>query len=133
MKGEINIWRSNDPGDPNVMSIEVIDDSSGTHFLTFTLTAENLMLALTGRGGIECEFTLRGLERVGLIREHKEEIIILPEDYTKANLEEEVKLQWEVDGWIARMEDVHNHHRQKNVGNNNIAHTVTFYRYLKPS
>lgn len=110
MKGNINISRVHD-GTKHWIRTTVEDENSHITFLTLELTLENMMLALTNLGNIDCEFELRGLENIGKKLEHKTEYVYLPNAFQATDeAREEVLKAYEVDGWNARKSDISNHH-----------------------
>lgn len=50
--------------------IEITDDLSFVQFLDLKMTAEEFVSAIGGLGHVPCEFTLRGLDKVGKVHEH---------------------------------------------------------------
>jgi len=83
--------------------ISVEDVLSRTRFIEFSMSAEDLMLALTGQGNMKCEFELRGLELIG--KEHQNRDVTIPEITTHLSdkeflkVIEQVRPHYEVDGW----------------------------------
>jgi hypothetical protein len=104
MKFQLRIshYTSNKPPYRGV-TLEVIDELSGTHFLQLELTHEQLGRVL-GSMGVECEGEVRGLDRVGMKREIERFTIpkVKGMSYDKKTvrkyLEKNAKPH-EVDGW----------------------------------
>lgn len=130
MKGKISIARFMSNREPERgISITVEDELSGVRFLEVTMSAETLGNVITGLGGQDCEFELRGAELIGLKQEHKEESIAVPEFPGRLS-EKQINLllsPYEVDGWMGRGSDVNNHHRYDNKSK---TVRVTFFRYV---
>ena len=131
MKGKISLGRYNNANDiPLQIHIRLEDDLSGVEFLSIEMSLENLANLITGMGYLDCEFQLRGLDKVGLTREHKIEIIELPDDFRSYEKDVEEKITnilqyYEVDGWIGRRSDVTNGHNRAKGKN---AQSVSFTR-----
>jgi len=104
--------------------IEVEDARSHTTFLTLTISPEELACALGGRGFRPCSLELNGLDRLGLVFEHKvEHLPAFPiSGFSADTAARQAALDahvapWEVDGWIASTTDLLNSH---NAGKGNL-------------
>lgn len=128
-KGNISIIRYSST---STMKIELRDESSGIRFLEVELTAGDLMLALSGRSEMDCEFELRHLENVGKLREHKEEVVPIPTMGVRVSDEAITKAlePFEVDGWKARREDTKNHHCFVEYNAEYSLYRVSFTRFV---
>jgi hypothetical protein len=129
---------------PDVMRLEVVDESSGISFLEINLTPGDLMLSLTGRN-VECKMEVRGLRLVGMKSEHKTEEVEFSMWDTRAEREgldddqsspATVKAlkKFEVDGWRGRVSDLFNGHRtvRDKDPKKPSRQSVNFYRFVNP-
>lgn len=138
-KGHITISLIRSNLDSDHMRIQIEDDSSRIHFLEARLGVEDFMRALAGRGYIDCEFELRGVENVGKILETKQENVFV-EDGDYAPLEWRVRCaveRFEINGWTGRNRDAMNHHRANRKipcpeGKEGVWYAVTFHRHVNP-
>lgn len=113
----------------NVMRITVEDNLSGKEVIRVEIDPSELMTALTTVALRPCEFRL-DTEFLGKRREAKSEKISLA-DFNMYRLTDQEVTQllkpYEVDGWVARRQDVNNHH-------NRDAHgfvKITFVRFVE--
>lgn len=88
LEGKINIIRPMN-SDNDGIRIELIDENSHIHFLELKMTLADFTKAVTGQGYIPMEFTVRGLENVGLVKEQLPLTFPLPPD-TNFSSEKEV-------------------------------------------
>ena len=75
MKGKITISRVSSSDRDDYVWISVVDEKSGEHFVEVEMGLLEFANALTGYGFVDCEFVLRGTDKVGMIRETKTELI----------------------------------------------------------
>jgi hypothetical protein len=112
IKGRLRLGVTTSNQEDDYASLEITDDDAGVQFLSGKCSLEAIAQALLGRREIEIDLTLRGLEKLGTIREHKREVV--PYDcYQSPRTEEhiaEVLAPFEVDGWQARRGDLWNGH-----------------------
>lgn len=133
MKGKITLGRYDNYDEPLPIHITIKDDLSGIEFIKISMTLENLANLITNRGYIDCDFEFNAIEKVGLTREHKTEIVELPEEIMFISKPENEKVlddalkPFEVDGWIGRKSDLTNYHNR--VKNKN-AFSVSFFRWV---
>lgn len=129
MKGNISVLRYSST---STMKIELRDESSGVRFLEVELTAEDLMLALSGRSEMDCKFELKYVESIGKLREYKEEIVPIPTMGVRVSDEAIIRAlePFEVDGWSARREDAKNHHRFVEYSAEYSLYRVSFTRFV---
>jgi hypothetical protein len=119
-------------GDSDYISIQLEDISSSTRFCEVRIKYAEFTQALTGRGYMPMAFELRA-SKVGLIREHKRELVEFR--YKNWDKREEEAAQalipFEVDGWKGSISDMLNYcHR--NVNKDGIDYQeVTFTRYVE--
>jgi hypothetical protein len=132
MKGKITLGRyQTNYDEPNPIYIQIEDDLSGVTFLKVQLSLENFAKMITGLGYIDCDFELGGLDKVGAKREHKEEIIPVPNNFSfreDTDLIDKYMKIYEVDGWLGRREDFDNNH---NRVKGKSAFEVNFTRWIK--
>ena len=133
LKGNITISAPHGGG-VDYIQIEFGDESSLTRFLRATLSYEDFTRAVMGRGEIPCEFSLTA-DKVGLIRQHKEEEIFVPdgEFATRKKRATEAVKALEIDGWIGRGEDALNQHRLVKRKGQGAWYRVTFVRHVRPN
>lgn len=135
-KGRINIARWSSNTEPyHGIRIEVVDGESRVHFLQVNMSVEEFALAITGCGERECEFELRGVDTVGKVREHKEEMVEFDRDVIYSRDRDAALLalkSYEVDGWIGDANDAFNHHRQGaiSVTRHAVSARIRFTRYV---
>jgi hypothetical protein len=103
--------------------IELEDEVSGVRLLEIHLSLAALGEAITGMS-TEAYYEVTGsFALAGMRREYKEEAIFVPQvDYNQHNRQNLFVAQalkpYEVDGWVARPEDMYNHHRQTSMRGN---------------
>lgn len=132
-KGEISILRVSGS---DQMRIELQDELSRVRFLVVSIDAQSLMMALTGLGGIDCEFELMYTDTVGKRLETKEEIVTLSKSsYSLRTVQKLAALSnFEVDGWKARASDLDNHHHfVKQAEDGSYQYRVHFSRFVEVS
>lgn len=111
-EGRISIAKLTSNTEPNYMLIQIEDESSGIEFVEVKLSLENFAQAITGLGHVPCKFKTRGLEKIGLIREHKVEEVYInfhTHPTQKASAKSAIT-NFETDGWKGWIEDAFNHH-----------------------
>lgn len=126
-KGSISINRVSG-GEGEYIRVELIDESSGTHFLEAKLSLEDFAKALFGLSQVDCSFELRPAY-VGWQREVKQENVNVPSSISYRLTDEEISaalMPHEVDGWKAYRKDAGNHHKEVGPG----IYNVTFFRYV---
>lgn len=102
-KGKITISRPSGHGEPHI-AITLVDNDAHVHFCEVRLGLDEFAKAITGQGFVNCDLHLRGLDKVGTIRENKTEFVpdIGEEDKSLA--------PFMVDGWTPRSGDWGNMH-----------------------
>jgi len=110
------------------VEITVEDGSSHTRFIEIHVSPEMLMRALTCHGDMPCEFILRP-DNVSKIAEHKRVFVRVLRDATKVEKVAALRVL-EVDGWIAREEDIFNHHNLSFYDDDSHTYEVMFHRYV---
>lgn len=126
MKGQISLGRVHSNTEDDFIRISIEDDSSGVHFCEVKLSLIDFARLITGLSNIDCDFALRGIKNVGKIRQHKTELLPVVEwNATPDDLAQAVK-PFEVDGWIARRDDLKNHH---NISGDKVR--VSFTRFVE--
>jgi len=130
MKVDFNleIHRSHGGQHDRPIYVRVEDFTSGCRILEVNFGLAEFMEILTGLGGIHAEGDFYEDSPVGCTREHKEEMVPKPSGYER-NQEEAAKILalFEVDGWVARTDDIFNHHRW---AKDKVR--VSFTRYIRP-
>ncbi len=110
-KGKLTIGRWSDGS----VSVTISDLSSGIEFVDARMTVEDFGNCVLGMSMQDCEFSVRGCEHIGKIREHKTEKVHFAPSYKNKKdrelLAEEAIKHLEVDGWHGDSSDLLNHHR----------------------
>jgi hypothetical protein len=65
-------------GDGGYVSIELIDETSGISFLDIELSYEQFGRLVGSNGGVDCSYTVRGVENIGKKHEHKRGSVKMP-------------------------------------------------------
>lgn len=119
--------------DTGYITIRVMDGDSGSHFVDVKVPYEEFALAITGMGHVDCSAVVRGLNRLGLVRENKSEVITLPPSVSRVEQDDEINdllAPYEVDGWIGNRDDFKNWHRRSRSPSGNTI-TVSFQRWVR--
>lgn len=111
-------------------SLTIEDAISGATIVDLEIDISQWALALTSLQARPCRIDFRP-KNFGLLSEHKEEFVPVPEgaSYNCREHEDEALAPFEVDGWSARRGDYGNHHR----GSLGTGFSVTFSRFVKPT
>jgi hypothetical protein len=125
---ELEIYRSIGGTENRLMSVYITDQKSHCRILEVSFGLAEFMDILTGRGGLSAEGELYLDNPLGCTPEHKEELLPRPQKYNDEKEAAKLIKPFEVDGWRARPEDLHNHHRW--AGENQVQ--VTFSRFIRP-
>jgi hypothetical protein len=125
----LEISRTSGGRDDRPISVRISDDTSGCRILEASFKLADFMEILTGLGGVTGEGEFYANAPIGCTPEHKQEVVSRPKGY-KANSEEDDRIlkPFEVDGWKARRDDLHNHHHW--VGTEKVS--VSFDRFIRP-
>jgi hypothetical protein len=110
MKGNVSIVRRTSNSGEGIL-IEITDEKSNVRFLQVTMDLVDFAKVITGVGYIPCDFELMGVDKVGMVFEHKKVNIPVSthKHFTEEELDELVG-PLEVGGWVARRDSVNNHH-----------------------
>lgn len=124
MRGELSISRTGN----QYIEITVQDDLSRVEFLRVRMGLAEFAKAITGLGNVECEFDWYP-KFVGM--RHEVKVLSIPVQNFSAAEEErkEILAPYEVDGWMARADDLGNHHNMRRVADGYLC-SVTFSRYV---
>jgi len=114
--------------------IELVDEGSGIAFLTGEMSLADFAAAVTGHGYMPITMETRALEKVGLLSEHKAEVVefsgrCFRADMSSSQEAREALAPFEVDGWVARLEDLNNWHNQ--LPGSPERYRVSFHRFVK--
>lgn len=108
-------------------TIEVIDDSSRTHVAKITVSASDLMLALSGKAEMDCTYEINDTY-AGQVSESKiEDVTFSHKQKYTFQLAKEALKPFEVDGWTGNVGDLNNMHRRTATG-----YSVIFHRFIRP-
>lgn len=147
LPGRISIGRIYGGGEENEIRVEIEDEVSHTLVLEFKLTLEDYAKLLTGLSHVPGRMNWYGGERVGWKHEVKSVIVPFKTDgiadwYRMTDEERHAQpsvkaalAPFEVDGWIARVDDLFNSKRtvrDKISNRERVGQTVSFVRWLKP-
>lgn len=129
LKGKLDIHKYTSSCGEGGVKIILIDESSRTQCVEIDISLEAFAQALFGLSHQECMFEL-WTEVVGKKHENKTEIVPFKCDsYDKKVREKAAKealKQFEVDGWMAREDDMHNGNKRTENGQR-----VAFHRYVE--
>jgi hypothetical protein len=128
LQGSITICKSMSTTDGDRIRIEIRDELSRARFVELIMSVTDFGYAITGLSERPCNIDVRGLSVLGKRREHKTELISVPDG---VSLYKDTFMDWlgkavlphEVDGWKAEPE--RNAHRMKNG-----KYSVIFIRYV---
>lgn len=127
--GTVVITRQSSNTRADVIVIELNDESSHTRCAEIRIPVEAFAYALTATQ-TDCEFWLAP-DNVGLVHEHKQEWVPLPQNGSMYNEDPAPYLApFEVDGWVGRKSDWGNHHR---ISSDRKSVRVSFVRWVQPT
>lgn len=108
LSGRLTISRCN----TGVVRLELIDDRSFSRVVEIEISKEEFAEALFAHAQRPCSFELSDLSLVGKRREHKQELVYVPDVVRITKESDATKLlkSFEVDGWRGRLSDLTNHH-----------------------
>ena len=131
LPGKISITQPHGDG-CDYISIKITDKSSSVEFIEVQIKYAEFARALGARM-CSCEFRTRGLDLIGMNREHKKELVLVPHhEYS-----ERERVAWaaiepfNVDGWKGRVKDALNHHCVVESQVNGAVYRVSFIRWIK--
>lgn len=134
LAGKLTIVRSSES---DVIHLHIHDDQARTTFLSLQVRPADLMLALTGRPGVECLLQPKNLERVGKNLQSKIVHVQIPDAYLAAlahkdekgeGLAKNLMAEHERDGWRGCLSDMFSRSRRVENG----AQAVSFTRWVEP-
>lgn len=132
LKGTLRLGITHSNKEDDFMTIEVVDELSGTQVLEVKVDLKTFAEVVFGQRFGKCEFELWP-EHCGKIAERKTEKVLLPKDhiYNKAALRAAVAAL-EIDGWMGSVRDAENHHNWcKKDGKDAVL--VHYIRYVAAS
>jgi len=102
MKGKISISVTHCGSGEKYISIELIDEASGIHFVDAKMSFEDFAKAITGQAHMKMHFKARGLDRVGKVMEHKPFEFVIPKcDYhDRLHIAEKIAVRICPEGWV---------------------------------
>lgn len=131
MKLKIQCGRCSD----DTIRFQIIDESSRVQFVSFQMTMAQFGTLVSCDPEVEVDATVRGLNRVGTIAEHKQEIVPVPDGPWESRKERaaEALKPFEIDGWSGNVSDATNAHRQVSFDRENLSvnYRVTFRRHVR--
>ena len=132
LKGAITISRTHRGDGKDSIRIEIVDGSSRVHFLVGEMSLSDFASAITGLGYQPIDLEVRGLDKLGMKREHKSERIAWTgfrvRDAFTIELAKATIAPYEIDGWRGQYDDLFNSHKRI-VGSNDL-YSVGFHRYV---
>lgn len=131
-KGFITISRPSFGSDKEIISIKIGDSASHKQFVEVEIGLREFALVLTGQGHVTCQFELNNVELVGKIREHKTEMVPLPESYYGMSGEALACLlaPFETNGWKGCLSDLKNGKCHSTNPDGQRVANVGFIRYV---
>ena len=139
IKGRLSISRitSNEPRG-GWIRITLEDGSSSVQFAEVDIDFKQFGQAISGMSGQLCDIELRQLDLVGKKMEHKFELVPVPitldkKDKKLIKLIETIFAPYEIDGWVARRDDIFNYHNYRGSHsslNDYDSYEVSFTRYI---
>ena len=129
MKGYLKINRIG--VNPVNFEINIEDQSSGKTVMRATLSPADLMLALSGKGDVDCEFTMQNVALAGTKREGKAEDICLGNRLGHLSEDEMTALlkPYEIYGWKGERSDINNSHNRFSRKDQRFVR-VNFHRFV---
>jgi len=131
-KGTLRISSVDATGCEPFVRFNLVDENSGLVVTQIDLDLESYGALLSSNRNVNCSFNLnvRGIKKVGKIREVKQEVVTFNPE---TNLEDKetvlsILKPYEKDGWQGSIKDLINHRR----GCSDSC-SVTFTRYITPS
>ncbi len=129
LKGRISITRVTGGDSDGYVSLVITDDNSRVQFVSLQMNFEDFGKLLLGQGHMPTEFEVRGLNRVGMIRETKDLVFQLKgKNNSKAEAEATCHKYADA-GWIAS-EHFSSQGSIRYEGNKTFAHGSQ-YRFVK--
>ena len=128
----ITISHAHSSDDPYV-EILIEDESSGVVAANIKIASAELMRALGSLAYRPCVVEWGAIDKVGMVREHKEEFVPFKLDFSsKPNRDADAiaaLAPFETDGWTARQGDLGNMHRYKKQ-DGKTGFVVSFSRFV---
>jgi hypothetical protein len=127
VKGTISCGRVESNTEPfHFIQIVIEDELSGIGFLSVKMSYEEFGKFVSGGSGA-IDIDIKGVDFIGKTREWKRILMPRPEGYGRHPVKElqEITKPFEVDGWIANIEDLNNHHNWRD--NNQVEVLMTRY------
>lgn len=133
--GQISIGRLHGKGvdATNAIRIEVIDKTSGCRMVDISMGLQDFAECMTGLSLVPCAVEYNDSGLIGKTREHKKISVTIPKkfaDLSRRDWTEEAYQEilgpFEIDGWKAYRDDLHNHHNYTTER----TYTVLFVRYV---
>lgn len=111
--------------------IAIIDEGSGIEFVSAEMSPADFAMAVTGFGRSEAILDIRGLDKVGMLAEHKTvEVEFSRGRYSPTGVTEEMRralAPHEVDGWKGDVSCFLNHHNcLRGIQDRYIVHFVRY-------
>lgn len=134
--GSIGISKING-SEEHYIEIQIEDKDSCSRFVTVEISLKEFAEAITGLHGAKCTLQFRDLDKVGKLREQKEEFIKTPKEFPgnwdsskeeKTKWAKEIVKPFEVNGWEAMLNQIDNHYYYQS---GKEEHKFVFIRYVE--
>lgn len=111
-KAELSINHVKTQCDGDYISIHIVDETSLAAYVNVQVPLEVFAKALVGLAGQRVSCMWKNMDLLGMKREWKEEVIIVPLSYEDRTDDEcrELLKPYEIDGWKGKTRDLGNHH-----------------------
>ena len=130
----LTISRPSYGGGKEAISLSIVDAASGVEFVELEIPLDDFTKCLTGNPRPDIPMITRRLDLVGKRREHKIELVFIP-DSPYANRAETVSAALrphEIDGWAGDKSDATNAHKSGKREANGNYQRITFCRHVDP-
>lgn len=136
LKGKITISRPQGRTG-SCAAISITDELSGIRFVEMEFNLSDFAEALLGVAYVEGEMEVRGLDKVGMKREHKTMKVFLPKKYEQIKCDdaayEAVLKPYETGGWVGSIYDLKNRKRKiyADATEDGADYNVSFTRWVE--
>lgn len=114
--------------------IALTEERSGIQFLKIHMSLEEFGRMLHNPTTAQCTFEVRGLDRLGWLREHKTVVVLIGDGGVSskdAEAQDAILAPYETQGWRGDRSDLTNSHRQVHT-TDGLAARVSFTRHVPP-
>lgn len=107
LAGQMTISRPQGSTGGEYINLAFVDGLSRVQFLEVRVPLASFAEALTGLAYVPVDLEVRGLDRIGMTREHKTERV----PFLGRGRADEAIAPFEIDGWTGSRRDYENHHK----------------------